>query len=114
MVELEGEAFELASRASELLENFDPLTAARVGNSRGGELFVYLQSEASKIDLISLADPSEPLMCIGGALVHYLLLVEHTAFLRWFQDLINCPRGSRPPRTDQGLASVGRPALDGL
>lgn len=69
MIELEAEDLELASRASELLENFDPLTIARVGNSRGGELFVYLQSEASKVDLIPLADPSEPLMCIGGALV---------------------------------------------
>lgn len=68
LVKLEAEDLELASRASELLEDLDPEATASVEISCGGELFMYLQSDISKVDLIPLADPSEPRMRVGRAL----------------------------------------------
>lgn len=67
IIVLEAEDIETESRACELPDNFDPETTACVEVSCGHELFMYLQSDVSKVSLILQADPSEPRMRIGGA-----------------------------------------------
>lgn len=98
MVELESEDLELASRSSELLENFDPLTAALIEISRGGQLLVYLQSNASKVDLIPLSDASEPRVCIGGALRSFVSRVHN--ILAMIPGLSKLSTRLETPRTD--------------
>lgn len=38
---------------------------------------MYLQSNASKVDLIPLSDASEPRVCIGGALRYFVSRVHN-------------------------------------
>lgn len=68
LIKLKADAFEIASRASNLSEDFNPVATARVEKSCGGVLFMYLQSDVSKVGLIPPADTSEPCVRICGAL----------------------------------------------
>lgn len=68
VVELNAEHLEAASRPADFLEDFDPMATTRVDITSAGVFFVYLQSNVSKVDLVALANSSEPCMSIGGAL----------------------------------------------